>query len=48
MAPVLLWLALTPTALFVVALLLWRYRGAEAQARRRRRGRDLLNYLDRR
>jgi hypothetical protein len=43
----LMWLTLTLCGLLLVALLFWRYQIVAMQARRRRRGRSLLNYLDR-
>ena len=42
-----LWLVLSLAALLLVLLLLWRYQVAAIQARRRRRGRRLFDYLER-
>ena len=48
MAPTFLWLSLSLLTVFAILLLLWRYQVAAHRARMRRRGRDLLDYLERR
>jgi len=47
MAAAVPWLVLSLAALLLVLLLLWRYQVAAIQARRRRRGRRLFDYLER-
>ena len=48
MGTVALWLVLTLSGLLLIALLLWRYSIARLQARRRRQGRQLFDYLQHR
>jgi hypothetical protein len=47
MVALMLWVTLTLCGSLLLALLVWRYQIGAMQARRRRRGRSLLNYLDR-